>query len=119
MVLQKSRSCSSFVKIFPLIFSGVLSSRFLQFPLPLFFSNFFLGYFNFEFFFFCRMVMYRIFRFMFIRRQGLCWMNLQQGLTFSMLDNLVIVFRLVQHSLQRLRFHFHVLFVVIVTFVNK
>lgn len=51
--------------------------------------------FNFEsfFFFFCRMVMYRIFRFMFIRRQGFCWMSLQQGLIFSMVDNLVIVFR--------------------------
>lgn len=48
--------------------------------------------FNFESFF-CRMVMYRIFRFMFIRRQGFCWMSLQQGLIFSMVDNLVIVFR--------------------------
>jgi len=63
------------------------------------------------------MVKYPIFRFMFIRRQGLCWMSLQQGQTFSMVDSSVTVFRLVQLPLERLRFHFHVLFVV--TFVNK
>jgi hypothetical protein len=46
------------------------------------------------------MVMFRIFRFMFIRRLGLCWMSQTVGLISSMVVNLAIAFRWVQLSFE-------------------
>jgi hypothetical protein len=48
---------------------------------------------KFNFYLFCRMVMFRIFQFMFILRLGLCWMSQTVGLISSTVVNLAIAFR--------------------------